>query len=490
MVLQARADGGAHGCATPGTVDFQRVGVAQLAGQVRSGEVSAREVLAHALERIEALNPAVNAFVAVDGEAASAVAAHIDEQVAKGRDPGPLAGVPIGVKDLEDAAGFVTTHGSAVFVDSVPAKEDSPLVARLKAAGAVVVGKTNTPELGWKGDTDNEIFGPTRNPWNLDHSPGGSSGGSAAAVAAGMVPLATGSDGGGSIRIPSSCCGLTGVKPSLGRVPMGGAEPPGWHHLSTRGPMARRLVDVLHALDVAVGPDPTDLTSLPRPEASWPAAGLDPRVPARVGWSATLGYAPLDDEVRTLCERTVRKLESSGVEVVQIDSVFDSDPVDQWLTMALAYNVRTLARFRGTPVWSRVEPLLAMQVDHAADTMTARELVEAEDACHRLNLRLVELFHDVRILLTPTCAGPPPPRAVLPAGLVNGQEDLNWVRFTYPFNMTRSPAASVCVGLTTAGLPVGLQVVGPQHGDLVVIRSAAAIEEAVAFDEVAPVASW
>ena len=468
-------------------MDFRRSSLAELAGQVRRAEVSAREVVGHALERIEALNPSVRAFVAVDADAAMAAAATVDETVAAGGDPGPLAGLPFAVKDLEDAAGFVTSHGSVVYAEGPPAAADSPLVARMKAAGAVVVGKTNTPELGWKGDTDNVLFGPTANPWSLDHSPGGSSGGSAAAIAAGMVPLATGSDGGGSIRIPSSCCGLSGLKPSLGRVPSGGPEPPDWHHLSTRGPMARRVADIVHVLDTVVGPDPTDLRSLPRPEASWPAAGLDARLPSKVGWSPTLGYAPVDDEVRALCEAALRRLEDLGVEVVEIETVFDEDPVDHWLTMALAYNTRTLESHRGTDVWDRVDPLLAAQVDWAAEHMTAVDLVKAEDACHRLNLRLVKLFHDVRILLTPTCAGPPPRRAEAPMGRINGQEDANWVRFTYPFNMTRSPAATVCVGRTGDGLPVGLQLVGPQHGDLVVIRSAAALEEAIAFDDLAPV---
>ena len=468
-------------------MDFRRTPLSELTDQVRNGKVAAREVTAHALSRIEALDGAVRAFVAVDGDRAMDAAARVDEVVAGGGDPGPLAGVPIGVKDLEDAAGFVTTDGSAVFAERAPATADSPLVARLKAAGCIVVGKTNTPELGWKGDTDNVTFGPTHNPWNLDHSPGGSSGGSAAAIAAGMVPLATGSDGGGSIRIPSSCCGLSGLKPSLGRVPGGGPHPPDWHHLSTRGPMARTLADVVLALDAVVGPDPTDLRSLPRPEASWPAARIDPGVPVKVAWSPTLGYAPLDDEVRALCESAVRMVESLGAEIVEVESVFAEDPVSDWLTMALAYNTRTLAPYRGTPVWERVDPLLAAQVDWAAENLGAVDLVKAEDACHRLNLRLVELFHDVRLLLTPTCAGPPPPRALGGLGQVNGAEEANWVRFTYPFNMTRSPAASVCVGRTAAGLPVGLQLVGPQHADLVVIRSAAAVEQAVGFDELAPV---
>jgi Asp-tRNA(Asn)/Glu-tRNA(Gln) amidotransferase A subunit family amidase len=472
-----------------GAVDFRRLSVADLAAQVRSGAISAREVVGHALAQIEAHNPSVNAFVAVDADAALAAAAAVDDTVARRSDPGPLAGIPVGVKDLEDAAGFVTTHGSAAYAGGPAARHDSVLVTRLKAAGAVVVGKTNTPEMGWKADTDNATFGPTANPWKLSHSPGGSSGGSAAALAAGMVPLATGSDGGGSIRIPSSCCGLSGVKPSLGRVPTGGADPPDWHDLSTRGPMARRIADIVHALDVVVGPDPTDLRSLPRPESSWAAARLEPRVPVKVAWSPTLGYAPLDGEVRALCEAAVRRIEASGTEVVEVDSVFDADPVDHWLTMSTAYNTRSLLPYRGTEVWEKVDPLLAAMVDEAAERMTATDLVAAIDSCHRLNARLVELFHDVRLLLTPTLAGPPPPRAIAPAGLVNGQEDLNWARFTYPFNLTRSPAATVPVGLTAGGLPVGLQLVGPQHADLVVIRSAAAVEEMVEFDEVPPLGS-
>lgn len=472
-----------------GAMDFRRESLVELAGQVRRGTSAARELVGHALEQIEKHNPSVNAFVAVDAEAALAAAAAVDDKVAHGVDPGPLAGIPFGVKDLEDAKGFVTSHGSAVFAADPPAKDDSALVTRLKAAGAIVVGKTNTPELGWKADTDNTTFGPTANPWKLSHCPGGSSGGSAAALAAGMVPLATGSDGGGSIRIPSSCCGLSGIKPSLGRVPTGGSGPPDWHDLSTRGPMARTVADIVHVLDLVVGPDPTDLRSLPRPEASWPAAGLGPKLPARVAWSPTLGYAPLDSEVRAVCEAAVRLIEASGVEVVTVDTIFEADPVDHWVTMALAYNTRSLLPHRGTEIWKKVDPLLAAMVDQAAEELTAVDLVHALDACYHLNARLVELFHDVRLLLTPTLAGPPPPRAIAPAGLVNGEEELNWARFTYPFNMTRSPAATVPVGLTADGLPVGLQLVGPQHADLVVIRSAAAVEDMLGFDELASAAS-
>ncbi len=467
-------------------MDFRSESVVALAARVRSGSLSAAELVDHALARIAAVDPVVNAFVAVDGQRARAAADAVDATVASGGDPGPLAGIPLGVKDLEDAAGYVTTHGSAAHADSPPATADSALVARLVAAGCVVVGKTNTPELGWKADTENPLFGATGNPWNLDHTPGGSSGGSAAAVAAGLVPLATGSDGGGSLRIPSSCCGLSGVKPSLGRVPSGGPDAPDWQNLSTKGPMARRMVDLVAALDVVVGPDTTDLRSLPRPEASWPAALEGARPPARVAWSPTLGFAEVDDEVLELCGRAVDLLADLGTEVVEVGTVFDEDPVDPWLTLSGAYNLRTHAHLVGTPAWEQVDPVLRMVLDGAAGT-SALDVIRAEDACHQLNLRLVDLFHDVRLLVTPTVAAVPPPRSLGGAGLINGRQDYNWVKMTYAFNMTRSPAATVCVGLSTGGLPVGLQLVGPQHADLVVIRAAAALEQALAFDAVAPV---
>jgi len=466
-------------------VDFRSISATAIAQQVRSGEVSARELAEQALARIEALNPTVNAFVAVDADRAMDQAAAVDQIVATGGDPGPLAGVPIGVKDAEDVAGYRTSHGSALLAGSPPAVEDSLHVARLRSAGCVVVGKTNLPEFAWSAHTANATYGATRNPWNLEHSAGGSSGGSAAALAAGMVPLATGSDGGGSIRIPSSCCGLSGMKPSLGRVPADGQDVPGWPELSSKGPMAIRIADVVAALDVVVGPDPSDLRSLPRPEANWTDALHDPHLPARVAWSPTLGYAPVDSDVLEHCEQALAVIESMGTEVVEVEHVFDLDPVADWLAIVGAYLSRTLGPFRGTAAWEQVDPLLAAVVDSAGRT-TAVELVEMFDRCHHMNLSLVSLFHDVRLLITPTIAAAPPPLDLDGAGLINGSVDANWVRFTYPFNMTRSPAASVCVGTNGDGLPIGLQLIGPQHADMAVLRAAAALEAAIGFDGWAP----
>jgi Asp-tRNA(Asn)/Glu-tRNA(Gln) amidotransferase A subunit family amidase len=466
-------------------MDFRRIELEDLADQVRRGEVSSRELTEHALARIDAANPEVNAFVAVDAEAALAAAGDIDERVARGDDLGSLAGIPIGVKDTEDAVGFRTTQGSALFADRAPATRDSVLVERLRSAGCVIVGKTNTPELAWKGDTDNRIFGRTGNPWSLERSAGGSSGGSSAAVAAGMVPMATGSDGGGSLRIPGALCGLTTMKPSLGRVPAGGPTPPGWADLSSKGVLVATARSSAYALDAVIGPDPTDLRALPMPDGSWRDAVESLHAPRRVLWSPTLGYATVDREVRAACEHAVHALQEQGTEVVVVDDVFDEDPAVPWLYLSLLANQRVIDA--ADPDGARrdeLDPALASMLGWAAETATTTTALEASDVAHRLNVRLVELFHQAPLLLTPTVAGQTPVGAG--QGTVNGVQDVSWVRFTYPFNLTRSPAGSVTVGTTSDGMPIGLQVVGPQHADVAVLRMLALLEQVVELDRTCP----
>lgn len=467
-------------------MDFRETTVADIAQDVAARRISAREVVRAALDRIDEHDPAINAFVAVDPEGALEQAALLDERLAAGEEVGPLTGIPIGVKDLEDAAGFPTTYGSGVYADAAPATADSVLVERLRSAGCIVVGKTNTPELGHKADTTNALFGSTRNPWDLSRSAGGSSGGSAAAIAAGLVPLCTGSDGGGSIRIPSAVCGLTGMKPSQGRVPTGGPQPPGWADLSTKGPMARRIRDITLALDAVVGPEPTDLRSLPMPDASWTRSLTEVHPPRKVGWSPTLGYVQVDREVAAICEAAVQRLADEGTEVVEIERVFDIDPVMDWIRIAMVGDERTLGHLRGTPEWDLVDPVHAQLIDRLGREVSGVELLAAQDACHILNLRLVELFHEVPLLLTPTVAGQTGPAGG--NGTVDGEDTPAWVSFTYPFNMTRSPAGTVCAGFTAEGLPVGLQVVGPQHADVAVLRLLTMLEDLFAVDDLAPIA--
>jgi aspartyl-tRNA(Asn)/glutamyl-tRNA(Gln) amidotransferase subunit A len=460
---------------------FADLTVAEVARRVKAREWTAREATDEALSAIASLNGELNAFVALDEARSYEQADAVDALVASGGDPGPLAGVPIGVKDLEDAAGFPTTLGSVLEADAAPAVRDSHLVERLRRAGCVVVGKTNTPEYGWTACTTNALFGFTRNPWDPGHSAGGSSGGSAAAVASGMVPLATGSDGGGSIRIPSALCGLSGFKPSLGRVPAGGTKPPGWLSLSSKGPMARTIAEIALALDVVVGPEQDDLASLPRPEASWLDAVHSAAMPVRVAWSPTLGYAEVDADVLAVCERAVVAIEGLGVEVIEVPSVFDHDPVVEWLALVAACHARDLAASKDHPRFHELHPQLR-DLAERGESVTGTEVIRAIDAFHRWNLELVELFRDVRLLVSPTTAAVAPREEDGILGSVNGRLDPAWVRYTYPFNMTRNPAATLCAGLTGAGLPVGLQLVGPQHADALVLRSAAALEAALGFD--------
>jgi Asp-tRNA(Asn)/Glu-tRNA(Gln) amidotransferase A subunit family amidase len=463
-------------------IELLRRPVPELAALVRGKELAARELVDASLAAIDERDEAINAFVAVDPERARRDAAAVDERVAAGRDPGPLAGIPLAVKDLEDAAGYTTTYGSAVHRDDPPSTGDSILVARLKAAGCVVVGKTNTPEHGWKADTVNGWGGATANPWGPGRSAGGSSGGSAAALAAGMVPLATGSDGGGSIRIPSALCGLSGFKASLGRVPSGGPRAPGWLDFSTRGVMTRKLRDAVGALDVAVAPDPTDLRSLPAPEVPWSRSLDDLGAPLRVAWSPTLGYAKVDAEVAAVCAKAVEVLAGAGTDVDEVPSVFDEDPAWSWFTVAASCNERTVGPLRDTDAWERVDPGLRETADIARSRFGPVDVVKALDDCHRLNVRLVELFRRHSLLLCPTVAGQA--GQLGEHGTVDGTAAVTWVAFTYGFNMTRSPAGSVCAGFTSDGMPVGLQIIGPQHADVAVLRAMALLEDALGLDTV------
>lgn len=466
--------------------DFRGVSARDVAELVRSGASSAREQTERALAAIAATNDVVHAFVAVDPERALAEADAVDRRIAAGDDVGPLAGVPIGVKDLEDATGYVTTRGSALHRDDPPATGDSALVERLRAAGCVVVGKTNTPEFGWQADSSNMIFPTTCNPWNPPRSAGGSSGGSGAAIAAGMVPLATGSDGGGSIRIPSALNGLSGLKPSRGRVPLRGPEASTWLHYSTPGPMAARIADVALALDVSVGPDPTDLNSLPMPRGeSWAAAVEQPGLPKAVIWSRNLGYGTNDTEIEAVCRVAVEQIAAAGVEVIEID-VFPVDPVISWAAVAFIGLRRKLESLRGTPQWETITPGLRRVTELVADA-DMYAVYDALAEAHRLNVRLVEVFHEAPILLCPTVAG----QTGLAGGqgTINGAQSVSWVTYTPPFNMTGNPAGSVCAGFTADGMPVGLQVIGPQHGDVAVLRAIAAFEQILDVDTRAPL-SW
>ena len=423
------------------------------AAAVRAGQATAAGITEAALERVARLDPTLNAMVAGDPERALRQAAEIDDRVAAGEHL-PLAGVPLAVKDTEDTVGYRTTHGSRLFADTAPATRDSVLVARLRAAGCVVIGKTNAPEFATSADTSNLIFGSTRNPYDVGRVAGGSSGGAAVAVASGMVPLATASDGGGSIRIPASACGLPGFKPSLGRVPDGGPHPVDWPLVTTRGVLTRTVADLLATLDVIVGPEPTDLRSLPAPYEPFSVGVARTPLPRRIAWSPRLGYDWTEPSILAACGATVERLAAEGVEVVEIDRVFTSEPYDAWGPLIAAYVQRSVGDLDRSLLTDEVREGI-----EDADRLTARDLLAAEDTCHQLNLELTRVFETCDLLITPTLHRDPPQFG----------DAVSWIRASGVFNLTRSPAGTLPVGISDAGLPIGLQIVGPQHDDVGVL---------------------
>jgi len=462
--------------------DFRTLTVEELARRIRERQLTAEAVTDAALNRIESLNPKFNAFVAVDADSARAQALAIDLRIEAGTDVGPLAGIPIGVKDLEDAAGFPTVRGAMHLRNVAPAETDSTEVARLRAAGCVVIGKTNTPEFGWTGDTYNPAFGATINPWGDGRSPGGSSGGTAAAVASGMVPLGTGSDGGGSIRIPSALTGMSGFMASHGYVPFGPA-PMGAADLPTQGPMARRIRDVALALDVVVGPSAGDLRSLPAPTESWWAALDSPPPPGRVLWVPTIeGFGP-DAQIGSVCRAAVDAIAAAGVEVVESGPILDGviGPFAQLFYGGMVPVYRTLM---GTPEWADVTPGLAAILEMSHDRVTLDSVESARAGAQALSIRLAEVMDGFDALISPTVAGQTP--LSMHEGTVDGVETQQWVSYTYPFNVTRRPAGTTCAGFTADGMPVGLQVVGHQLADRRALEITAWVEDLLALDPVAP----
>ncbi|HET9690465.1 MAG TPA: amidase [Acidimicrobiales bacterium] len=453
--------------------DLRTTSLADLAADVATRRISARELVDRSLRDADRW-AGLNAWVVVDGDRALAEAAALDEAIARGEQAGPLAGVPIGVKDLDDAAGFRTAYGSLLHAADPPAATDSVLTARLRAAGAIVIGKTTTPEHGYTGDTVSPLTGVSRNPYDPERSPGGSSGGSAAALAAGVVPLATGSDGGGSIRGPGSICGLCALKPSAGRVPMGGARAPGAGVLAVRAPMARTARDTAYALAVAAGPHGSDPFSLPAPPPGVWHLAAEPPLPRRVVWCASPGGFPVDTAVREAYDRAVRHLEAAGTEVVVVDELHEQPPVADWWTLWTAYRNRGQGHLRGTPAWEQIDPGLRALMDHAEASVTPTGLLRAFDACHRVNLEVEAALAQGEVVLTPAVAGQT--ARCGGQGTVDGEETPLWFPYTQAYNMSRHPVGVVPCGTLPGGLPVGMQVAGRHGDDWGVLAAMAALE--------------
>jgi aspartyl-tRNA(Asn)/glutamyl-tRNA(Gln) amidotransferase subunit A len=438
--------------------------------------ISALELMQQTLARVSATQESLNAVVAVrDEEALLADARQADARLQRG-EARPLEGIPFGVKDLEDAAGLTTTHGSLLYRDAPPAREDSIQVARLRAAGAIVVGKTNTPELGHTAITRNLVYGVTRSPWSLEHSPGGSSGGSAAAIAGHVLPLATASDGGGSVRIPASFSGTFGLKTSLGRIPKGPSSFFDHEATAVYGPLTKTVSDAALVLDQVVGHHELDPASLPHPGISYQALTEQPLGRTlRIGVSPDLGYAIVQSEIAAAFLDAIKSFERLGHTLVDIQGGPPEMGTHWGLLGAWELSGQIAEDLPGREADVTRGLLEAMRW---AANVTPRWWGEMERRRARVVRWCADLFADCDLLLTPTVPfDPPPAKGPLPTE-TEGRHQISAgvAAFTIPFNLSWHPAASVRMGRSRAGLPMGLQIVGPHHRDDLVLSASRAFE--------------
>lgn len=457
--------------------DLNFMPATKLAKLFAKRKASPVEVARACLAQISALDSSVNAMCLVDEKTTLKQAVKSENRWRKGDEFGPLDGVPVLIKDILLAKGWPTLRGSKTVDPTQKWNQDAPSVARLRAAGAVFMGMCNTPEFGWKGVTDSLKNGITRNPWDLTKTPGGSSGGSSAGLAAGYAPLALGTDGGGSIRIPASFTGTFGLKPSFGRVPAFPLSPFG--SVAHIGPMTRNVGDAALMLNAITGPDQRDWTSLPHDKADYTANLAKGVEGMTFAYSPTLGYVTVDPEVDRLVKTAIRTLRDLGAKVVRIDPGF-ADPAEMF--RVLWWNGARAALGALPPEkLALLEPALADVVEQSR-SITVEQLNEANRQRGLLGSQLRVFMETYDALLTPMTPIPAFEAGKLqPNGPDNHGKWLNWTPFSYPFNLTQQPAASVPCGFTKAGLPVGLQVVGRMFEDKRVMRICAAYEQATEF---------
>ena len=451
-------------------MDLCTLTAVELLDSYRKHELSPVEVTRAVLERIERLNPVLNAFNLVSDRAIDEAKAS-EARWQSGQTKGLLDGVPVSIKDIILTKGWPTLRGSKTVDPKGPWNDDAPATARLREHGAVLIGKTTTPEFGWKGVTDSALTGITRNPWNPAKTPGGSSGGAAAALASGMGALAVGTDGGGSIRIPCSFTGLFGLKASFGRVPAWPLSPFGT--VAHVGPMTRSVADAALMLNVLAQPDARDWHALPYDSRDW-RTSLEQGVSGlRIAYSPDLGYASVDPEVAAIVRKAVDVFRDLGAKVEEKHPGFENpDAIFRvhWFTGAAAL-IKTI------PAEKRklIDPGL-LEVAEEGARITSSELMDAQMKRGALGTHM-NLFHrDYDLLVTPTLAV---------AAFDAGQEFppgkkrwIDWTPFSFPFNLTQQPAASIPCGVTKAGLPVGLHLVGPRYADDLVLRASRAFETA------------
>lgn len=453
-----------------------------LAAAIAAGELSSVEVVTAFLDRIEEVDDRVNAITTkVPRAEVLAAAAKADEKVAAGEPLGPIHGLPIAVKDLMDVAGLRTTHGSAAYFDAPPATKDSLLAERLRAGGAIFVGKTNTPEHGLGTLTYNGIFGPTKNPWNLRKNAGGSSGGAAAAVAAGMLPFADGSDSGGSIRYPAAMNNLVGLRCSPGRI-ASGRPGDGWTPHGVLGPIARDAADAGLLLSALAGADPRAPISLHDDPAQFAAVVPTEPKGLRIAWSPTGGGLPVDPEVSRVLAGQIERLAAAGAEIEEIEPAFFERADECWEIVEMLGFVEAAGKLVD-------EHRAEVRRDLARNVDQGREM-SADEIARGLALR-TDIFRGTAALLADydVFALPATPLASVPASAAFPTEIAGehldryflWQRLACRVTVTAHPSLSVPAGFSEDGMPVGLQLVGPHQGDLALLNVAAGIETVADF---------
>jgi aspartyl-tRNA(Asn)/glutamyl-tRNA(Gln) amidotransferase subunit A len=454
--------------------DLAYTPAADLIDRIRSKALSPVEVTRAVLERIEQANPKINAFVTVTGDTALAAARAAEAAVMKGERLGPLHGIPVSIKDLALVKGVPAKFGSPVFAQRI-GEIDAPFVRRLREAGAILTGKTSTPEFGWKALGDSPLTGITRNPWNTAMTSGGSSAGAGAAAAAGLGPLHQGSDGAGSVRVPSAFCGIYGLKPTFGRVPMWPVS--NTDSASHVGPMTRTVADAALMLAVMAGPDDWDRQSLDAPPADYVGRLRDGVKGLRVGWSLDLGCCRVDPEIGQVARRAAEAFQELGctVEDAKVSLPDTREMIHLMWNAHYAGNYAPfLEKFR-----ARMDPGLVAALEDGR-RYTAEAYVEMRGRKHAYCDAVRALFDTYDLLLTPTVSV-----AAFEVGRLNpahfpqhAWDWFPWAGFSYPFNFTGQPAATVPAGFTASGMPVGLQIVGRRLADLQVLQASAAFEEA------------
>jgi aspartyl-tRNA(Asn)/glutamyl-tRNA(Gln) amidotransferase subunit A len=454
-----------------------------LARQVAAKQVSPVEAVDAVLDRLDRLDPHLHIFATVTPDRARQEAKRIEADIAAGREVGPLAGVPTGVKDLIYTKGIRTASGSNAYADFVP-DEDDVVVERINAAGAIVIGKTQVPEFGYSGTGQTPLAAPTGNPWNPERTSGGSSAGSGAAVATGIGPFSLGSDGGGSVRIPAGFCGVYGIKPTMGRVPLWPGTKderyPGvssWESLEHIGPLTRTVADAALVLSVVAGYDERDRLSIRSDDVDWLRATDGDLRGLRVAYSPDLGYAAVDPAVRAVVDRAAEVFERDlGATVERADPGW-ADPYESFLPLILAESDLAGMRALADELGDRMSPHL---VDVLRVDWTAEQLTSAVVGRKAVYNAAVRFFRSYDLLLTPTLAVPPFEHGLQGPSVIDGREvdGFYWLSFTFPFNFTGQPAATVPAGFTADGLPIGMQIVGRRMDDALVLRASAAFEAA------------